>query len=144
MMRESDETLASILDNIIGDKVEELARANDLLIRSQESTAKYSLDGTVGGEMEDEERAALTTAYFDAVETALGDKAPEEVRGISSSAVPAELTDRTTTVRGSRSVYKIYSGRDFRSLGFQCTCRSAIKKCVENSPTTLRVIICHN
>lgn len=110
MMQERDETLASILDIIIGHKVEELATANDLLIRFEESTPKYSLDGTVGGEMEDEERAALTTAYFDAVETALRDKAPEEVRGISSSAVPAEWTDRTTTVRDFRPVYKVYSG----------------------------------
>lgn len=110
MMQERDETLASILDNIIGDKVEELTIANDILIRFEESKPKYSLDGTVGGEMEDEERATLTTAYCEAVETALRGKAPEEVRGVSSSAVPAEWTDRTTTVRDFRLVYKIYSG----------------------------------
>lgn len=100
MMQEKDEALASILGNIIGDEVEELASATDLLSRFEDFAPKYSLDGTVGGEMEDGERDTLTTAYFDAVEAALRDKAPEEVKGIIS--VPGEFRILAKHILGIR------------------------------------------
>lgn len=102
MEKERDEALADILEVILGDNVEGLETATDLLGLFDELAPAYNLDGTVGSEMEPEERAAVTSAYFDAVEAALKDKAPGEVRGIIS--VPDEfrvLAKHVVGLRGS-------------------------------------------
>lgn len=100
MERERNGALADILHNIIGDNVEELVTAYDLLFHFRALAPKYSLDGTVGGELKPEERAALTAPYFDAVEIALKDKAPQEVRQIIS--VPEEFRILAKHILGLR------------------------------------------
>ncbi|KAL1876968.1 hypothetical protein Daus18300_002575 [Diaporthe australafricana] len=57
----------------------------ELLDRFDELAARCGLDGTTAGDLDPGERAADAAAYFDALDTALKEKAPEEVRQIISA-----------------------------------------------------------
>lgn len=61
----------------------------DLLGRYDELAEELGLDGTSGGDLPPGDRAARAAAYFDALEAALREKAPDEVKGIVSA--PEEL-----------------------------------------------------
>lgn len=75
------------LGELVGGDLKELgiSAPAELLDRFDDLAAGLCLDGTTGGDLDPEERAARIAVYFDALNAALKDKAPEEVREIISA-----------------------------------------------------------
>ncbi|KAG6359706.1 hypothetical protein INS49_010758 [Diaporthe citri] len=77
------------LGDVVQDTLDDLTQPTELLDRYDELALKLSLDGTAGGDIDPEERASLAEAYFKALEAALKEKAPDEVKDTIS--VPEEF-----------------------------------------------------
>lgn len=77
------------LGEIVQDELDNLSQPTELMERYDELAASLHLDGTYGGDLDPEKRANLAEAYFKALEAALRERAPEEVKETIS--VPEEF-----------------------------------------------------
>ncbi|KAI3391714.1 hypothetical protein diail_6878 [Diaporthe ilicicola] len=85
MHKERMEQLGELVEN----GLDFLTQPTELMDRYDELAAELYLDGTHGGHQDPEVRANWTEPYFQALEAALREKAPDEVKGTIS--VPEEF-----------------------------------------------------
>lgn len=77
------------LGELVEDDLDGLTQPTELIERYDEMAAKLYLDGTPGGDLDPEARANLVEPYFKALEAALREKAPDEVKETISA--PEEI-----------------------------------------------------
>lgn len=77
------------LGELVQDDLDNLSQPTELMERYDELAASLYLDGTFGGDIDPEKRANRAEAYFKALEAALRERAPEEVKETIS--VPEEF-----------------------------------------------------
>lgn len=73
------------LGELVQDDLDGLTQPTELMDRYDELAPGLCLDGTVGGDLDPEERASLAEAYFDALEAVLRERAPDEVKNTISA-----------------------------------------------------------
>lgn len=86
---EMDRERLEAVTSLVGGELDFLTHPTELMDRYDELAAEAYLDGTMGGDLDPEARANVLEPYFRAVEAALKEKAPEEVKDIIS--VPEEF-----------------------------------------------------
>lgn len=86
---EMDKERMEQVAELVEDDLDFLTGPAELMDRYDELAARLTLDGTTGGDLEPEERANITEPYFRALEAALRERAPDEVKETIS--VPEEF-----------------------------------------------------
>ncbi|KAG8158541.1 hypothetical protein KVR01_011663 [Diaporthe batatas] len=94
---EMDKERMGQVADLVEDELDFLAGPAELMGRYDELAARLRLDGTVGGDLDPEARARSVEPFFQALESALKEKAPADVREIISAPEEFRVLGRHVT-----------------------------------------------